>query len=217
MRIKNALLLALCLGVLEGTAPAATLFLNPSPPAAVYQQTTANPCVFGGNNCQNPSGFPSVDTPTGGSTTTFTGTQSYTLANYPAIFTTGFVVGVDANDTNVAQHIDSFTITFDGPNGVTHTYGGGDFPNIHNGVGYTDYLLTLAGGATIPIPTGATTVTFSTSLSGLNDGADRFFIVPAGTTSVTPPPNDNPVPEPSSILLVSSAAIALVALRKYKY
>lgn len=215
MRTFKLMLPVLCMAAFSGSAFGVALTFSAQPP--LYQQTTSSPCIFGGNNCQNPANFAFSPTPTGSQDTTFSGTQTYTLANYPTVFTTGFIVGVDLNDTGNAQTINTFTIAFNGPNATSYELAAPvSRVTQNNGVGYSDFLFTLGGNA-IPIPAGATTVTFTTTWSNLNDGADRFFIVPLGAPTVTPPPNDNPVPEPSSILLVGTAGAALAFLRKRNF
>ena len=79
--------------------------------------------------------------------------------------------------------VEGFTVTFS--DGTTYTLSPvpSNLPNTANGVGFSDFIIALDNGNAIPIPVGATSVTFSLELSGLNDGPDRFFVVP-GASSV---------------------------------
>ena len=196
------------LGVACGVAAAAPLQLNPA--ADLYKQTEASPCIFGGSNCQNPVGWSMSATDTG-NTGAYAATHTYTGATYSVFLdaaTTEFIVGIDLNDTGAAQVLNSFTISFN--DGTVYSFAGPtNIPSLANGVGWSDYTLTLAGGSNIAVPEAATEVTFSVS-AVLNDGPDRFFVIGQGQSA---PPE---VPEPATFGLLAAGLTAMGALRLRK-
>jgi hypothetical protein len=176
--------------------------------ADLYQQTNSSPCVFGGSNCQNPLGWAMSPTDTGNSGA-YAATQTYSGADYTTflnVATSAFIIGIDVNDTGVAQTLNSFTINFN--DGSTYTFAGpASIPSLANGVGWSDYTLSMAAGASIPIPAAATAVTFSVN-ADLNDGPDRFFIVGQG------PITQSEVPEPATFGLFIAGIGGLSLLRR---
>src|SRR5207245_1745461 len=118
------------------------------------------------NNCQEPAGWTSLPAVTGGGST-FSGSQSYNLNTSPfsSILSPGssFLIGVDVNDTNQAQIIDALSVSFNTGQTYTLTPVPVSIPNTANGVGFSDFMISLNGGA-IPIPINASSITFSLQL-----------------------------------------------------
>lgn len=109
-----------------------------------------------------------------------------------------FSIGVDINDSNTAQTLNSFWFL----NLTTHTVlasftGGttGNVPDINNGTGFPDYSITGFDINRGDIHLGDT-VLFLARMSGLNDGPDSFFIESS--------PAAADVPEPGSLWMLGS-------------
>ena len=87
-----------------------------------------------------------------------------------------FSIGIDMNDTNTAQVLESFFFL----NLTTHTVlasyspgpGGTPLPSLHNGTGYPDYTLT---GLSLAGINPGDDLLFYARISGANDGPDSFF------------------------------------------
>lgn len=139
---------------------------------------------------------------------TFSGSITYALGSspYSDVFASGaFLIGVDVNDTNKAQIINSLTVAFDTGKSYTLYPVPQDLPNTANGVGWSDFVIDLNGGGSIPVPAGATSVTFSLQLSKLNDGPDRLFVIPQASA----------VPDGCvTLMLLGGALVGLGALRR---
>jgi hypothetical protein len=89
-----------------------------------------------------------------------------------------FSVGIDVNDNNTAQTLNSFYFL----NLTTHTVlasftGGttGNITEVNNGTGFPDYTITGFNLDRSDIHLGDTVIFFA-RMSGLNDGPDSFFI-----------------------------------------
>ena len=91
----------------------------------------------------------------------------------------GFSVGIDVNDTNTAQTLESFWFLNYTTKTVLAVYspgpGGTLLPAINDGTGYPDWTLT---GFTLEGINAGDTVGFFARITGANDGPDSFFIVP---------------------------------------
>jgi hypothetical protein len=109
--------------------------------------------------------------------------RSFLIANGSPNLT--FSIGIDVNDTNVPQTLESFFLL----NLTTHTVlavyslgpGGTALVNSNNGTGFPDW--TLSGFNITPgtdISAGDQLI-FYARLSGANDGPDSFFLVPNAT------------------------------------
>lgn len=173
-----------------------TLDTNPS---AIYGQTSASPCVIGGNNCQNPVGFLLTDAPTGGNGNVTRTSPTYNVSQITSIVGGNtFTIGLDYNQTSDAQSLFLFTADYDV--GTDQTF---DVATVlqtnNNGVGFSDFLL-----SGFVIPQGATTVTFTATWLQ-NDGADRYFLIGA---------NSVPVPEPSTLAVLGMGLLGLGALAR---
>jgi hypothetical protein len=87
-----------------------------------------------------------------------------------------FSIGIDMNDTNTAQVLESFFFL----NLTTHTVlasyspgpGGTLLPSLHNGTGFPDYTLT---GLSLAGINPGDDLLFYARISGANDGPDSFF------------------------------------------
>jgi len=213
-------------GLAASTASAATIGVVPAPP--FYQNTDASPCVIGGENCKGT--IPYTVSGSGGDGSTFDKNSPTYLISDLMPYTIGsqFSIGIDFNDTKIAQTLNSFSMVFcsatvavaDDPvdcavqgGSTTQTYlydGLFDFKTTHNGVGYSDFVMGLfdfndANGT-------ATIVQFQANWFN-NDGPDRFFIIAGDADEVDNPPE---VPEPSSMLLMGGGLLGLAWWRKRK-
>ena len=94
-----------------------------------------------------------------------------------------FSVGIDVNDTNVAQTLESFALLNLTQKTVLAQYslfqpGGTLIPSQNNGTGFPDYTLS---GFDINIGTDIAAgdqLIFFARISGANDGPDSFFVIP---------------------------------------
>jgi hypothetical protein len=125
---------------------------------------------------------------------------------------TDFSIGVDVNDTNVAQTLESFWFL----NLTTHTVlaafspgpGGTLVPSQNNGTGFPDYTLSGFDLDRGDIHVGDKVV-FLARMSGMNDGPDSFFI----TQSVAA------VPEMSSwaMMILGFCGVGFMAYRRNNF
>jgi hypothetical protein len=113
--------------------------------------------------------------------------KAFILANGGTAANLSFSIGVDVNDTNQAQTLNSFFLL----DLTTHTLlasftGGttGNVPSLNNGTGFPDYTLS---GLTLNGINPGDEILFAARMSGLNDGPDSFFIEP-GVTAAVPGP-----------------------------
>lgn len=104
---------------------------------------------------------------------------AFLLANGATLGNLGFSVGLDVNDNNTPQTLNSFYFL----DLTTHTVlaaftGGttGNLVNANNGTGFPDYTLS---GFTLNGINPGDEIIFAARMSGLNDGPDSFFIEPA--------------------------------------
>lgn len=97
--------------------------------------------------------------------------------------TLNFSVGVDVNDTNTAQVLESFFLLNFTQRTILAAFspepGGVLVPSQNNGTGFPDYTLTgfnIAVGSDIQL---GDQLIFFARISGSNDGPDSFFLIPA--------------------------------------
>lgn len=185
------------------TSPATILTLGGSPGGG---QTTNVPCVICGANQPNQTniaaGFGYTDFGNTGnlstvayfssgvlrdtvlgqdtiSGTNYTGQQIANLLTFLGAANLGFSIGVDMNDTNQAQTLESFFFIDLTAHSIVAAFspgpGGVLLPSTNNGTGHPDYTL---NGLTLANLDLNHEYAFFARISGANDGPDSFFIVP---------------------------------------
>jgi hypothetical protein len=204
------------------------LVATPTPTA---NQPKDAPCLIcGGNQPQQPATFGYNDFGNTGNKTDLaffsSGIFKDTLAsdtisgtNYSGAFLSNYLlskgdldltfsVGVDMNDTNKAQTLESFFFLNLTQQTVLASYspgpGGTLLPSIHNGTGYADYLLT---GLTLQGIAPGDQLAFYSRISGANDGPDSFFLQA----------NVSPVPLPAALPLFGTAVGGLLLLKRRRH
>ncbi len=202
----------LALGFFGSSADATTLSLDAVTTVHLYQQTSNNPCVIGDPSCHNGS-FAETVLPSGASSYDAL-SPLYHVSDIRTALNGGntFIIGIDINQTSVAQTLSLFQMSINGvvvdtysaspATSVPATAGGG------NGNGYADYILT---GFTDLTPYNATdTVQFHVVMPLVNDGREEFFLIPdegGGVVQATP--------EPFSMLLAGAGLLSLGLYRRF--
>jgi hypothetical protein len=184
--------------------------------------------ICGDNQPQQPAGFGYNDFSNAGNITTINAFSSGTFRDLLADNTLGtgysidanslfrlallgrtdFSIGIDVNDTNVAQTLNSFYFLNLTQHTVLASFTGGTTGNvgsINNGTGFPDYTLTGFDLNRGDIAAGDQIIFFA-RMSGLNDGPDSFFL----TQQVAA------VPEATTwaMMLLGFAGIGFMALKK---
>lgn len=190
---------------LAGSANAALivsggLTLNTAPSVS-YQQTVDDPCIIGGNDCQNPASFPQTLSGSGGAGSAFDKLSPlYTAAQLTGVTgSTAFIVGLDYNDTSVAQTLYEFGAYYYNAGGTL--IGSQVFTEdtslktVFNGTGFSDFLL-----SGFNLVAGTAKVQFQAKWFN-NDGPDSYFLIGAKPTIF--------VPEPGTLALLGLGAFAL--------
>src|SRR5262245_38385043 len=187
--------LAAALGILSFAVPqsASAVVLTLTGPIqgnTLGPQSSSNPCIIAGTQCQQPAGFGFNNFTSAGNISSFNmfsttptanvadgvpGTP-YTGVQLDAIAPLGFVVAIDVNTTQAAgETLQLFQVIV---NGVVRDSFTGPAPigNVaNNGNGFGDWSLGVIS------PFAATDqVLFHAVWNGASDGAESFFIVPVG-------------------------------------
>jgi hypothetical protein len=161
-----------------------------------------SPCIISGTNCPGQTGLAYTGYKNTGNTTSINkNSPTYTVSQISGVVGTQFSVGLDVNQAKKAQTLDYFAMSVNGV--VLYEYNGsaGNVPKVNNGTGHADYLLTgfdLTGFAP------GDSVIFTAKMSGLNAGAEQFFLVPAQ------------IPVPAAGILLIGALGSLVWLGRRK-
>jgi hypothetical protein len=112
--------------------------------------------------------------------TNYTGQQIANLLAFLGAANLGFSIGVDMNDTNVAQTLESFFFLDLTAHSIVAAFspgpGGVLLPATANGTGHPDYTLDGLSLAGLNL---THEYAFFARISGANDGPDSFFIVPS--------------------------------------
>jgi hypothetical protein len=113
--------------------------------------------------------------------------KAFLLAHGDTNANLGFSIGVDVNDTNVAQTLNSFFFLDLTTHTVLASFTGGttgNVPSVNNGTGFPDYTLT---GFSLNGINPGDEIIFAARMTGLNDGPDSFFLEPGPAAAVPLP------------------------------
>src|SRR5258706_8279943 len=187
----------------------------------VGPQSSSNPCIIAGTECQQPAGFgynhftqtgnivdynmwsttPTAEVPDG-----ILG-NPYTVAQIAALGSSTFSVAIDVYTTGAAgetlQLFEVWDTTsntrlahYTGPTNIAATIA-------NNGNGYADWTLGLISLAGLPSTDG---ILFHAIWTGASDGAESFFIVPTAPAI--------PEPETYAMMLAGLGLLGFVARRR---
>ena len=211
-RIMVATVVAGTLLALGNGASATLLTLTNVPANTVGPQSTSNPCIIAGTQCQQPAGFGFNNFISSGAISSYNmysttptatvldGVQGtpYTVQQIDNVTNDQpFKVAIDVNTTNAAgETLQLFEVIVNGV--VAYNYVGptviGGISN--NGNGFADWTL---GVIDLSSFAETATVLFHAVWNNATDGAESFFIVGASSA----------VPEPATLLLFGSAMTGL--------
>jgi hypothetical protein len=173
-------------------------------PAVFYQQSAISPCVIGPTNCLN-GGFAYTVAGPGGAGSLFDEySPTYDIGTILGVVGNSFTVGIDFNQTAIAQTLFTFRAEYLSGGDVqsSQTWSGPTVLQVNNnGVGFSDFLL-----SGFNIAAGTEQVRFFASWFN-NDGADRFFLIGAQA-------DPDPIPEPMTLTLFGLALLGAGAVRR---
>jgi hypothetical protein len=112
--------------------------------------------------------------------------KAFLLAHGDTNSSLGFSIGVDVNDTNQAQFLNSFFFLDLTTKTVLAAYlctTNCAVPSLNNGTGFPDYTLT---GFSLNGVNPGDEIIFAARMTGLNDGPDSFFLEPAAAAVPAP-------------------------------
>jgi hypothetical protein len=180
---------------LTGAASADTLLTLTGPIAGntLGPQSTSNPCIIAGTQCQQPAGFGFNNFTSSGAISSYNmysttptanvadGVQGtpYTVAQLTGAVGTSFVVAIDVNTTSAAgETLQLFEVLDTTTNTRLYHYTG---PTViggvnNNGNGFGDWSLSLINLAGLPSTDG---ILFHAVWNNASDGAESFFLVHA--------------------------------------
>jgi hypothetical protein len=215
---------ALLLVAWPQAATAIPLTFNSVAAGTVGPQSTSNPCVIAGTQCQQPAsmGFNNYvpnnlasndfysTTPTASLGVGVVGTP-YTVSQLTgALGTNGFDVAIDVNTASGLENLTLFDVIIGGA--VTYEFSGSlNIGSVaSNGNGFADWLSNTVSLANLP---GSTTVLFHAVWNNATDGAESFFLIPTTVGPVTTTPG-NITPEPTMLTLFGGGLI--LAARRFR-
>jgi hypothetical protein len=217
--ILNGALVGVTLLAMANVASAIPLTLTgPISGNTVGPQSTSNPCVIAGTQCQQPASMGFNNYTQSGAITSynmFSTTPTATVADgvqgtpytvgqlTGAVGSSSFVIAIDVNTTGAAgETLQLFEVIINGA--VAYNYVGptviGNVAN--NGNGFGDWFL---GTVDLSSYAANATVLFHAVWNNATDGAESFFLVKSSA-----------VPEPGTLLLLGTGLFGLAAFARLK-
>jgi PEP-CTERM motif len=168
-------------------------------------QSTSNPCIIAGTQCQQPDGFDFTNFVSAGNIPDYDEVSPiYTVGQLDSFGLTAFNVAIDVNTTQDAgETLELFEVFVNGV--LEFVYDpdpGTNIGNIaNNGNGFADWLL---GVVDLSSFADDATVQFHAVWTGATDGAESFFLI-----STTPQ-----IPEPGVLWLLALGLVGLGLMRR---
>jgi len=208
-----------------GAASAATplTLTGPIQGNTLGPQSASDPCIIAGTQCQQPAGFGFNNFTSSGAISSYNmystnptatvadGVQGtpYTVAQLTGVAGSSFLVAIDVNTTAAAgETLQLFEVIDTTTNTILYNYVG---PTViggvaNNGNGFGDWALGTISLAGLASTDG---ILFHAVWNNASDGAESFFLVPAGG-----PPTAVPEPETYAMLLAGLGMMGFVARRR---